>query len=147
MYKFRLEPVLKQRKNIEETLQKELTEVDRELAAENNRLSLYRKSKSKLAAEIYKKQTLGITASENLLYQTFITRLMGELQEQEQKVLKIKKYLVKKRHELVEAMKKRKTLDTLKEKQMEEYSKDMLKRELDFLNEVAINRFIRQERR
>jgi len=147
MYKFRLEPVLKQRKNIEETLQKELTEVDRELAAENNRLSLYRKSKSKLAADIYQKQTLGITASENLLYQTFITRLMGELQEQEQKVLKIKKYLVKKRHELVEAMKKRKTLDTLKEKQMAEYSKDMRKRELDFLNEVAINRFIRQQRR
>jgi len=49
-----------------------------------------------------------------------------------------------KRSELIEAMKKRKTLDRLKEKEMKAFNYSEMKVEQDMMNEVAANQFIRK---
>ena len=44
----------------------------------------------------------------------------------------------------LKVMKKRKSLDKLNERRMKIYGQELVKSELDFLNEVAINRFCRR---
>jgi flagellar export protein FliJ len=51
-----------------------------------------------------------------------------------------KKY-AQKRDDLIEAVKKRKTIENLKEKGLATYSRKLLKLDQDFLDEVSICRF------
>jgi flagellar export protein FliJ len=71
------------------------------------------------------------------VYFSYIQRLAGELDSQMRRVALAKKQFNQKREELVEMMKKRKTLEKLKEKGYKAFEQKMLKTERDFMDEVA----------
>ena len=143
MYKFSLEPVLNQRKLIEENLQKELAVFKKSLAEEKRKLRTYKRTKDKFLRKLQQKREESITISEMLLYVRFIERLSRDLEKQREKVLEVEKELDQKREALIEAMKNRKTLEKLKEKEWKTFRQQLTKKELDFLDEAAINRFHR----
>jgi len=60
---------------------------------------------------------------------------------QQEKVKDSEKKYAQKRDVLIEAVKKRKTIENLKEKGLATYSRELLKLDQDFLDEVAICRF------
>ena len=144
MYKFSMEPLLKHRKYLEDLQKQELGEFKRILVDEKKKLKIYQKAKDRLLKELYVKQQEGITASENLLYFDFIDQLSTDLDKQKERLLDLENKIYQKHYDLINAMKNRKTLDRLKENEMNEYRHEILVKEQEFLNEVGINSYNRR---
>jgi flagellar FliJ protein len=146
MYRFRLEPLLKHRKLIEEQLQKEVAVLLKSHATETQKLQNTRNHRDKFLAELQKIQNEGTSVSNIILYVRFIDQLSKAIAKQEKIVLEVLKKFEHKHQDLVEATKKRKILEKLKEKTLRAYKQTMQKKEQDFLNEVGINRYSRGPR-
>ena len=137
MYQFNLEPLLNHRRYQEEVLQKELAGLKIRLEAEKDKLRVLRQKKRKTVIALQKKQIDGRTASEIKLYSDFVDQLAKEMEAQRQQVMEAERKFNLKRQDLIAAMKKRKTLDRLKEKGLQAYEQEQLKKERFFMDEVA----------
>lgn len=144
MYRFPLEPVLTHREFTEERLQTELGALKKSVADEKRRMRAYRKAKNTFVGELKQKQKRGVTVSEILLYVSFVERLSKDIEKQKEKVAEVEKRLEQGLADLIEAKKEKKTLEQIKNKNLEAYKHELLKREQTFLNEVATTRFSRQ---
>lgn len=143
MYRFGLEPVLNHRKLVEDNLQREVATVKKLLADEKRKLRAYRKAKDRVLEELQHKQRENPTVSEILLYVHFLDRVSREVERQKERVLEVEKSYDQKREDLVEAMKKKKTLEKLKEKRLVEYRHELGREEQKQMNEVGIGQYIR----
>jgi flagellar FliJ protein len=144
MYRFNLEPLLNHRRYQEEILQKELASLKTLLAAEKEKLQGLKKKQRKYLRQLQQKQKDGRPVSEIKLYLDYIDRLSNDLDEQNQRVQRAAKGFNLKRQQLIEAMKKRKTLDKLKEKGWHAHQQKVLKKERGFMDEVAAQQFHRK---
>ena len=142
MYQFNLEPLLNHRRYQEEILQKELASLKSRLADEKDNLRVLKKKKRKYLRQLQQKQQMSRPVSEIKLYLHFVDHLSKEMEAQNQRILKVEKSFNLKRQELINTMKKRKTLDKLKEKGLQAHQQKLLKNERDFMDEVAANQFI-----
>jgi flagellar protein FliJ len=145
MYKFRLEPVLKHRKLLEEDLQKDFAVLKRQLLDEQERLSDFEQARDRFSGELQEKQVKSISVSDILLYTDFLQQVSTEIEKQSEKILEAEKSLDKKRQELIGAMKNRKMIDKLREKGLKTHVQELSKKEQDLMNEAAINVFNRRE--
>ena len=141
MYQFNLESLLNHRRYQEEILQKELAGLKIRLAAEKDKLWILRQKKRKYVQQLQEKQTDGRPVSEIKLFVDFVEQLAKEMEVQRQNVLHAERDLNLKRQDLIAAMKKRKTLDRLKEKSLQAYEHEQLKKERSFMDEVASRQF------
>ena len=149
MYNFNLESVLRHRKLVEENLQKELAILRLSLVDEREKLRNFKESRSKFLEELKRKQEEGTTISDVFLYLPFIEQLSKDIEKQKKNILKLENDVEQRRLDLMEAAKKKKALEKLKDKGLKAYKQEMIKTEQEFLNEVAVNRFngrIRRER-
>ena len=141
MFRFNLEPLLNHRRYQEEILQKELAGLKVRLAAENDKLWLLRQKKRKYVQQLQEKQTDGRPASEIKLFVDFVDQLTKEMEIQKQNVLEAERNFNLKRQDLIAVMKKRKTLDRLKEKSLKAYEEKQFKKERSLMDEVASRHF------
>jgi len=141
MYQFNLEPLLNHRRYQVEVLQKELADLKIRLDAEKDKLWVLREKKRKTVLQLQEKQTDGRPASEIKLYIDFVEQLSKKMEAQRQKVLEAERNFSLKRQDLVAAMKKRKILDRLKEKGLQVYEQEQLKKERIIMDEVAGHQF------
>ena len=65
------------------------------------------------------------------------TKIIKKIEEQMQNINKAKEIVEEKRLALLEAMKERKVLETLKEKEKENYFKEELKNEQKIIDEIV----------
>lgn len=144
MYKFHLAAVLKHKEHLEEDLKKELGVLKRLLIGEKKKLEELKHTRKEFSNELQQKQHSAITVSENLLYVRFIEQLSLRLENQKEKVLNAEKSVESKRKDLIEVMKNRKALEKLKEKGLEIYRQNLVKKEQNFMNEMASVRFNRK---
>jgi flagellar FliJ protein len=141
MYRFNLESLLNHRRYQEEVFQKELAGLKIRLTAEKDKLWVLRQKKRKYVQQLQEKQTGGRQASEIKLFVDFVDQLSKEMDAQRQNVLEAERDFNLKRQDLIAAMKKRKTLDRLKEKGLQAYEQEQLKKERSFMDEVASRQF------
>jgi len=141
MYRFNLESLLNHRRYQEEVLQKELAGLKIRLAAEKDKLWVLRQKKRQYVQQLQEKQTDGRPASEIKLYVDFVDQLSKETEAQRQNFLEAERHFNLKRQDLIGAVKKRKTLDRLKEKGLQAYQQEQLKKERSFMDEVAGHQF------
>jgi flagellar FliJ protein len=87
--------------------------------------------------QLQEKQTDGRPASEIKLFVDFVEQLSKEMETQRQNVLQAERDFNLKRQDLIAAMKKRKTLDRLKEKGLQAYEQEQFKKERSLMDEVA----------
>lgn len=113
------------------------------LVDEKKKLKDYEKARDSLLVKLQQKQRESITVSENLLYLDFLVCLASDLDKQRDRVLDIEKKFDQKRDDLIAAMKERKMLEKLKDKQLNAYNYKLMKNEQDFMNEAGINIFNR----
>jgi flagellar FliJ protein len=142
-FNFRLETVLQHRRRIEEDCQRKLAAALADLEIEKRGLAGIENSRDRGREEYQQKLKSNMTASEMLLYQRYLDRLAFDIADQKSKVATAAQLVEKRRTELVAALKKRKVLDKLKEKQMTAAAKKGLKQEQDFMNEMAVIRHAR----
>ncbi len=141
MYRFNLEPLLNHRRYQEEILQKELAGLKIRLTAEKDKLWILRQKKRKYVQQLQEKQTEGRPASEIKLFVDFVDQLSKEMEAQRQNVLESERDFNLKHQDLIAALKKRKTLDRLKEKGLQAYEQEQFKKERSFMDEVAGRQF------
>jgi flagellar FliJ protein len=141
MYQFNFEPLLNHRRYQVEVLQKQLADLKIRLDAEKDKLWLLRQKKRKTVLRLQEKQTDGRPASEIKLYIDFIEQLSEKMEAQKQNVLEAERDFSLKRRDLVAALQKRKILDRLKEKGLQAYEQEQLKKERSLMDEVAAHQF------
>ena len=134
---------MQHRRRIEEDCQRKLAAALTELAEEKRDLAGIEASRDREWEEFQQKLKSNMTASEMLLYQRYFDQLAVYIADQKRKVTAAAQFFEKRRTELVAALKKRKVLDKLKEKQMTVAAKKGLKQEQDFMNEMAVTRHAR----
>ena len=144
MYRFKLQALLNHRRHQEEVCQKELAEAQRDLSDAQEKLRCIKRDKRDNIQKLQAMQNERHNASEVLLFINYIEQLSRELDSQSQQVHSASKHVTQKRENLIAIMKKRKTLEKLKEKGWLEYQKKMMQAERKFNDEVAATRHIRK---
>ncbi|MFZ3047228.1 MAG: flagellar export protein FliJ [Desulfatirhabdiaceae bacterium] len=138
---FIFETLLNQRIHQEEKIQKEMAICSRTLLDEQQILDQFENDRNRVLQEVRLKQNEGVTVSEQVLYMNFLEGMVSLIQIQNEKVRQGERQLDHKRLELIEAVKKRKILEKLKEKSQKCHMDHLLKLEQNLLDEAAVCRF------
>jgi len=141
MYRFNLESLLNYRHYQEEILQKELADFKNQLVQQEQQLRQLKQAWRKNSLELRQRQESGGTVSGVIMYFRYLDRLTADIDKQNRRVVQTKKRIEQKRRELIEIVKKRKTLEKLKDKGFNTFEQQQLKKERDLLDEVAATRF------
>lgn len=144
MYRFKLEALLTHRRHQEDACQKALAQVQRQLAAEQLKLRRKKEEKRENLRRLQRIQQKNTNVSAIILHVNYISQLTKSIDEQNLCVRDITKKVNQKRNELIAAMKKRKTLEKLKERQWQAYQKKRLLNERKFMDEIASTRYARK---
>jgi len=140
MHRFKLEPLLRHRRHQEEICQKELAESERLVADEKDKLRRLKKEKRIKVQNLQANQKENIDVSLLSLSMNYIRQLSKQIEEQKKCVREASKKLNQKRSELIIIVKKRKTLEKIKEKSRLTYQRQMMQNERKFMDEVASTR-------
>jgi flagellar FliJ protein len=141
MYRFSLETVLKHRKHTEDALRKEFVDGKKELLTEEERLARLDDIIMQNLKALQEKQKDGASVSDIALYDNYIKQVSIDRREQISRIIALEDQLRQKCSELIEAMKNRKILDRVKEKELEAYKRELERKERIFMSEIAISGF------
>lgn len=140
-YHFKLEALRRYRQFQEDELQRELADA---LHSKEEAISILANFETQLAQtekEMYRQQTDSTNAAKLIIFPRFMQRITEKISEQHYRIEKIDKQCKMLREALLEAVKKRKTLEKLEEKEFQSYLADLSSEEQKFINEIAINQF------
>jgi len=144
MYTFKLQVVLDHRQYIEDSLQKELAAIRRQLDDARQHLVSLQHKAADTATALKRQQADGLSSSQVVAYHAYLKRLDGDIACQEKAVGEILEREKMKQNDLLEAVKKRQILEKLKEKEFQRYNLAMLKKDMQFIDEIAVNQFARK---
>ena len=144
MYRFKLQSLLNHRRHQEEVCQKQLAEAQRELSYAKKKLKGMKREKHEKIQQLHAQQKKPHNASKVLMFTYYIGQLSEDIEVQTQGVQHAVQKVTEKRERLIEVMKKRKTLEKLKEKGWLAYQQKMMQAERKFNDEVAAIRHVRK---
>jgi flagellar FliJ protein len=144
MYRFKLEALLNHRRHQEEICQKELARSQRKLADEQAKLNRSKQLKRDNILKLRARQKESVSVFDIILYMNYISQLSKKIEEQVPCVRQAAQKVNQKRNELIGIMKKRKTMEKLKDKDWLSYQKKMMQDERKFMDEVATTRHARK---
>lgn len=145
-FKFRLEALRQFRNFQEDALQKELAQAQRDRDQEIDQLQALMDKRSRAEVSLKHEQEKSTSGPHMALYDAYLNRLAGDISDQRVRVHQAETKCNQKMQELLEAMQNRKTIDKLKEKDLQAYMENLNQHEQKFLNEIAINKFARSQR-
>lgn len=140
-YVFKLEALRRYRQFQEDELQRALAAALGRKEAALAVLAAHQGRLDQAGRDLDRLQRNATEVSQLEIYQRFMRRIDGEIEEQNRKVEEIEADCQSIRLQLLEAMQKRKTLERLKEKELNAYMEALSRDEQNFINEIAINRF------
>ena len=138
-FKFRLQSIMEVRKTEVDLAQRDFHEAKSRETKEENRLLSMKELITQAIQSRYDIQKAGGVVGENLQsIQTFIRGQKIRVQTQEKILNGLQKITEDKRLILVEAMKNLKTLETLREKRLDDFKRALKKREIKQLDELIV---------
>jgi len=143
MHTFKLQTVLDHRQFIEDNLKKEFAEIRQRAMAAQQQLESLKRKEMDTAAALKLEQVEGISSNQVVAYHAYLKLLSDRLNRQKKVANEIKDRESEKQDELLEAMKKRQILEKLKDQDLDRYNQVMLKKERTFIDEIAVNQFVR----
>jgi flagellar protein FliJ len=146
MYVFKLQSVLEYRKNIEEKIHNDFSEKKRELESEKLNLKCLIKERVDLIDEIRKMPGKKLYAEDIARHVAYIEKIREKEKQQKEIIERVKTELEIKRAELLDAVKKRKVMEKLKERHTEEYESNMGAIEQKNSDEMSVLKFGRREK-
>ena len=141
MFQFDLEAVLQYRVRIEEQCQLALAEAAKRLQDAMDVLEGLQKEKNDLIRQLAKIQQKALTSDVIERHFTFIEYLKSKEENQEAIIINMREEVSSKRGDLLEAAKKRKTMEVLREKKMEAYVSEMAAKDRKELDDFAVIKF------
>ncbi len=137
--KFRFEPILKLHKNVENLRQKELGTINTHLQKQQGSLRFMERVVDQSQDELNTKKHDQLNINTLHLYYNFFTGVRLQSQRHEKIVSEIQEKVDAKRAEVVQARRKRRTMELLKERETMRFNKAQEKKEVALLDEVASN--------
>ena len=144
MLKFRLEKVLRHRTSMEILAQQELAAAQQEELERRQELAAVGAQLAECQADFERCKSDGLTSQELLIYQRHLER-QGERQLAcKERWAAAALEVEAKREALVAASQDKRLLEKLKEKKSEEFHRELLSRENNVLDEIAIQQFYKR---
>ncbi|MTI69483.1 MAG: flagellar export protein FliJ [Firmicutes bacterium] len=140
-FKYSLENVLKYRKDKEETLKQEYSNVERNYLIEKEKLEELERKLDSAVNSNAKNTSREVTYRKNVY--NYIQFLREKIVLQRELTLNYKDELEQKRSELVSAQKERKTIEKLKEKAYTKYKVELNRQEQKLNDELAMFSYLR----
>lgn len=134
---FRFETLLKLRKNVEDLVKRDFAVANGHLLGQQKRLEFMHEVENKSKKELVQRNRETIDISTMFIYNNFFDGIQIQEKLQEKIIGEISPKVEKKRGALGEAMRKRKTLEILKERERLARQKKHAKRETVFFDEVG----------
>lgn len=144
MYTFKLQAVLDHRQFVEDNLNKELAQIRQQIMTARKHLDRLKRKEMHTFAELKERQADGLSSDQVVAYHAYFKRLCERIAGQKTAVDEIREKESEKQEELLEAMKRRQILEKLKEQGLERYNRVLVKKEMAFIDEIAVNRFARK---
>ncbi len=137
--KFKFQTLLEVRKNKENLLQRELGDILAHKQNQQNRQDFMQTAKEKCIDQINQRMTQDIDINTYVLYNNFFDGVRLQKERQLKIISEIDTRADAKRQELVEARRKTRTMEILKERDQLAYDKKMAKIETEMMDEIASN--------
>ena len=136
---FRFDTILRLNKNKEDLLKRDMGQINALYQRQQDQKQFLQDTTEKSRNELNQRKRSNVGVETMILYDNFFqgTRTQGE--RQEKIILEISTKLEAKREEVVEAMRKRRTMEILKERDILKERKIREKKETAILDEVASN--------
>jgi flagellar FliJ protein len=144
MFKFKLQSVLEYRRNVEERVQGEFSEFKRYLEEQKAVLSALVKERKAFMEDLRSMQRGSIRADDIAALVAYVEVIREKETAQMEVIRKAQDDLEKKRLELIDAVKNRKVMESLREKHEEEYRKHLRETEQKHSDEMAVLKFGRR---
>lgn len=146
MFVFPLQTVLDYRKNIEERILNAFSEKKRELEMEEIKLQNMIEEKSFIIGQLREMQNQSLHIDDIARHVSYIERIRENEKKQNMVIAQASRQLEAKRMELLEAVKKRKVIEMLKDRHAEEYANAERALEQKKSDEMAVVKFGRREK-
>ena len=140
-FHFKLEQVLTYRRNLEEQAQLNLAKVKTILDNFKRQLVNLKTERLAFIDNLEERKKKSVPAPEFSFYMECIETKEAEIEEQNTVVEKQKSIIEKARFALFERVKERKVIEKLREKGLQEYTKESIRKEQNELDEKATFRF------
>ena len=137
--KFRFETLLKVHKNRENLLQKQLGDILAHKQKQQNRQDLLKDARDNEIKQVNQRITQNTTIDTHFLYDMFFEGNYFQNNRQQTIISEIDTRADSKREELVEASRKRRTMEILKDRDLEQYRSKLVKIETESMDEIASN--------
>lgn len=144
MFLFRFQTVLDFRKNVEEKILGEFSEKKRQLEFEELKLQNLMKEWSALLGELKKMQNKAVPVGDIARYVAFIDQVKENENRQKIKIAEVSGQLETKRIELLDAVRKTKIMEKLKQRHEKEYKDDERALEQKNSDEMSVLKFGRR---
>ncbi|SEM07107.1 flagellar FliJ protein [Syntrophus gentianae] len=141
MFKFRLQAVLEYRTILEERMLLRFSEATRRLDEEKNRLGLLIKERFNLVAALKNLQENATPVEKIVMLVRYIEALQEKENLQRDIILEIAAEVEEKRKDLLESVQKRKMIEKLKDKNLEDYQRSLADYDRKVMDEMGITRF------
>jgi len=138
VFRFNLETLLKYRTMLEERAALEFSEKVRVLEKEKKILEDITRERGAVMLQFLEKQRGDLSSADVATFVSYIHELKRRQQEQDAIVRRAAAETEQKRRALVEAMKKRKVMETLREKKFQAYRSDRQLKEFKEMDEIGI---------
>jgi len=140
---FRLEKVLDLRKQKEQEMMRELALAKESLAREERILEELRDRLAASRRELLAKQRGCLDPNEIINYLRYLDQLREFIELQTLRVLEAERIVEETRELLLQATKEKKIVEKLKENQLKKYKEELMRAEMNFLDEVGTLRYTR----
>ncbi|MEQ8160423.1 MAG: flagellar export protein FliJ [Smithellaceae bacterium] len=144
MFVFRFQTVLDFRKNVEEKILGEFSEKKRQLEFEELKLQNLMKEWSALLGELKKMQNKAVPVGDIARYVAYIDQVKENENRQKIKIAEVSGQLETKRIELLDAVRKTKIMEKLKQRHAKEYKDDERALEQKNSDEMSVLKFGRR---
>ena len=141
MFVFRFQTVLDFRKNVEEKILGEFSEKKRQLEFEELKLQNLMKEWTALLGELKKMQNKAVPVGDIARYVAYIDQIKENENRQKIKIAEVSGQLETKRIELLDAVRKTKIMEKLKQRHAKEYKDDERALEQKNSDEMAVLKF------
>ena len=146
MFTFKLESALNYRKTLEEKKQVEFFEAKKQLEREKDLLAGIKTEQYEIIEQLKNIQEQPFSAPEIALYLSYIKLFKEKKSLQQEIIEKVSQKVEILREALLEAVKNRKIMDNLKDRQFREFNENMAAYERKVADETAVLRFVRKNK-
>jgi flagellar FliJ protein len=141
---FRFETILRLNKKKEDLLQKDMGQINIHHQRQQDRQQFMQDATETSKDELNQKKRSGVSVETMILYDNFARGTRIQVERQGKIISEINTKLEAKHEEVVEAMRKRRTMEILKERDMLQERKVRERKETAILDEVASNLWTRK---